>query len=122
MNYLRQIIAEYEPSKARAALYYVSRYVKQAEYFDKYKKDIFDDVEESAPTEETWKLSVRMIEAIEEEEDAKVADLPDQRASELLDGLIALEDELVPELSEIDAGNADNFIERMEKPFPKSSH
>ncbi|EJL51627.1 hypothetical protein PMI09_04417 [Rhizobium sp. CF122] len=119
MRHVRDMISNISQPDARSAIYYVSRYVKQAEYFEKYKKDVFEEVYESAPSEDIWSLAVAMISAIESEEGAKIAELSDQRNLELLEELLAIEDELVPEPSSREAGDAEEFIKRMETPAPK---
>ena len=51
MTKLEDVIQNYEISDVRAAFYYLSRYLKQADYFEEYEKDFFEDDYRSAPTE-----------------------------------------------------------------------
>ena len=49
MKDIRAIIATASISDARDALYYVSRYLKQAPSFSEYEKDIYEDGDNSQP-------------------------------------------------------------------------
>jgi hypothetical protein len=64
INYA-DLIIDVKTEDARSALYYVSRYVKQAKYFEKYGKDIFEDIERSAPSDNVKILAKKIINAIE---------------------------------------------------------
>lgn len=43
MKELIALIDGIDVGDARAAFYYLSRYLKQAEYYDRYEKDFFED-------------------------------------------------------------------------------
>jgi len=51
MKNIEDIVQGHDITDVRAAFYYLSRYLKQADYFDEYKKDFFEDDYQSAPSE-----------------------------------------------------------------------
>ena len=53
---------------ARSCLYYTARYIKQAENFDRYEKDIFEDEEHNLPSALVHEMTLQLIKAIEEKE------------------------------------------------------
>jgi hypothetical protein len=97
---IRKFIEGVEVADARSAIYYVSRYVKQAASFDEYGKNIFEDEERSAPSEAVCRLALNIIKAIEAHEGVKIAGLKDDRTVELLDFLTLCERDLGSQFSD----------------------
>ena len=120
MSTLRAYLDVVGEESARAALYYVSRYVKQASYFDEYGKDIFEDEARSAPSDETKDLARRMIVALEEREGISASEFTDQQVITILDEITALEDELGPAASDEEMARAERFGEAIQTPPPRT--
>jgi hypothetical protein len=56
------------------ALYYASRYIKQANHLSKYEKDIFDDDEKSAPSPDVKRLTWEIVGWVEAKEGLRAGD------------------------------------------------
>ena len=116
MEYVAKIIEKLVPEDARSVLYYVSRYVKQARYFDIYNKDVFKDTDGNSPS-----LLVRaqvdlVIAAIEKAEGCKAAEIGPARVSLLLFDLTQLEKSLGNSFSDEELSAATAFLENLEVP------
>ena len=61
MKTLYHLVSTLNASDARSAMYYLSRYLKQAAKFEKYGKDIFEDDKRSAPSDSIRNLTLAMI-------------------------------------------------------------
>ncbi|MDP2313781.1 MAG: hypothetical protein Q8P41_12810 [Pseudomonadota bacterium] len=122
---IRAVVAGFPIAVARAALYYASRYFKQASYFEKYDKDIFeDDGLYSDPSEDVRQLALRVIQCIESAEGRRATELDDETALRLLDDIIEVEQELDPEADEETRARALESMRSMEAPsvrVPKRS-
>lgn len=66
MKQIFDIIQENSIPDIRSSFYYLGRYLKQADSFEEYQKDIFEDDEKSRPSELVKALTLRLIEAIEQ--------------------------------------------------------
>jgi undecaprenyl pyrophosphate synthase len=119
MSILAPYIVGIDDHIARAALYYLGRYVKQAEYFEEYGKDIFEDEERSAPNEEVKNLARSMIIALEDREGALASKFSDGVAIRILDEITALEEDLGPEMSDEEAVKAEGFLNALQAPPAK---
>lgn len=106
---IHKLIEGFEAADARSALYYVSRYIKQAESFDEYKKDIFEDERQSAPSQAVRSLAVIIIKAIEAHEGSKAADVAFDRIVELLDHISSVERNLGFEFTDAELASAEEF-------------
>ncbi|WET03849.1 hypothetical protein [Flavobacterium sp. YJ01] len=78
MENLEDIIKELSIPDTRSSFYYLGRYLKQAEYFADYEKDIFVDEEESAPNEIVKSTTLKMINFIEKEANKKASEFTDE--------------------------------------------
>ncbi|HCO54424.1 MAG TPA: hypothetical protein DIT93_05340 [Pelagibacterium sp.] len=85
---------------ARSCLYYTARYIKQAENFDRYEKDIFEDEEHNLPSALVHEMTLQLIKAIEEKEGTSAAQFDDETVIRLLDEITSIEASLSPELSD----------------------
>jgi hypothetical protein len=97
---IAQILEPLSPEDARSVLYYIARYIKQAESFDDYEKDIFEDEQHNAPSGLVREMTRRLIEAIEARENMRAQEFNDKTVIRLLDEITSLETRLSPELSE----------------------
>lgn len=101
---------------ARSALYYLGRYVKQAEYFQAYGKDIFDEEERSAPTEQVKQITLRLIMIIEKRENVSMAHLGTEAVTRILTEITTIEESLGFEASPDDLERAEKFFSSMKIP------
>lgn len=116
MSNLQSYIDAVDETTARAALYYLGRYVKQAGYFDKYGKDIFEDEVRSAPSEEVMDVARKMMAALEDREGCPASEFDDALVLELLREITALEDELGPEIGVDELAHVNEFVSRLQTP------
>ncbi|MGS0544018.1 hypothetical protein HXW87_07725 [Pseudomonas sp. Y5-11] len=120
MKDIRAIIATASISDARDALYYVSRYLKQAPSFSEYEKDIYEDGDNSQPSDEVRELTRALILFIESVAQKHAEDFDDETYMEWFDQIATIEKELEPEPSEEEIIRATDFIEKMLIPTIKT--
>ncbi|KGT88610.1 hypothetical protein [Enterobacter cancerogenus] len=113
MKNLENMIEGFEISDVRAAFYYLSRYLKQADYIHEYQKDFFEDDFQSAPSETAKKLTFSLIEFIETSAGKKASDFSDQEYFLWMDAINKIESELDPEPSYKTRKSAENIIEEL---------
>jgi hypothetical protein len=116
---IRKVIAGVDTADARSALYYVSRYIKQAEYFKRYAKDIFEDEQRSSPNDTVRELANEIISRIQSNEGMKAEFFSYDRIVVLLEEISACESELGPNFSEAELAAAAEFAARMGDPEVK---
>ena len=92
-----ELINGVETSDARAAFYYLGRYLKQAENYWRYEKDFFEDDYQSKPSEVAKDLTFSLIDFIEEYEGRKADDFTDEQYIFWVDKLNEVESNLDPE-------------------------
>lgn len=110
MKNLEDLIKGFEISDVRAAFYYLSRYLKQADYFEEYQKDFFDDDYHSVPSDIAKNLTFSLINFIEEKSGKNAAEFNDKEYIQWMDEINSIESKLDPEPS-IDVKNsADKVI------------
>lgn len=97
---ISQILESLSSEDARSSLYYTARYIKQAESFDRYEKDIFEDEQHNAPSELVRESTLRLIEAIETSEGVHAEQFDDEAVVRLLDVITSLEASLSSDLSD----------------------
>jgi len=100
METLKNSLNAYDRFEKRSALYYLTRYIKQAKIFNKYKKDIFIDGLESYHSEKVQNLTLEMIDIIEDVAKKKAIDFTDKEFNYWMDTIAELEDNIDIELSE----------------------
>ncbi|MNU59758.1 hypothetical protein D3C71_489330 [compost metagenome] len=120
MTFLHSFIEGIDEPSARASLYYVSRYVKQAGYFEEYKKDVFEDEYRSIPSEAVKDLARRMIAALEEREGVPATSFSAETVLQILREITALEAELGPEPTERHSARVESFLQALEAGSRKS--
>ncbi|WP_187505877.1 hypothetical protein [Pantoea agglomerans] len=113
MKILENVIEGFEISDIRAAFYYLSRYLKQAEAINEYKKDFFEDDFQSAPSETAKKLTFSLIECIESNADKKASEFSNQEYLYWMDNINKIESELDPEPSLKTRRSAENIIKEL---------
>lgn len=94
------IIAELSPEDGRACLYYVARYVKMANKFFEYEKDVFEDDGHNVPTAKIRELTYRVVKEIEAELGLQAEEFNDDTVIQLLDRITDLETNLSSDLSD----------------------
>lgn len=111
MNSIQEHIAALSTSDARSALYYLSRYLKQAAYFKDYRKDIFEDTQRSAPSEAVRQSTCEMMKFIEEREEMPAAQFDDSTYAKWANLVRKTENGLDPELTDSDLARAKLFLD-----------
>lgn len=112
---LEKITQDFDSADVRSALYYVSRYVKQASSFKIYSKNIFDDPQGSEPSEAVIDLSNNIIYELSN----KYGDLEEisrEKTLFILDQISEFETELTSEASEDELRRAEEFVRSLENP------
>jgi hypothetical protein len=103
----------------RSALYYLSRFIKQADTFEDYKKDIFVDGLESIPGEKVISKTYEMIDFIEKAAGKKASQFNDEEFYFWMDKIAEIEDNIDTEPSEEQIQKA--IIELNKFDIPKSN-
>jgi hypothetical protein len=88
---IRPIIAGAPVNEARAALYYASRYVKQAGSFEQYDKDIFEEDDRSAPNDAVRALTLAVIQFIEKFEELPAAQFSFETVGRILNHIVTVD-------------------------------
>jgi len=113
MNKLESIILGFDIADVRAAFYYLSRYLKQADFIDEYEKDFFVDDFQSAPSEIAKELTFSLIEFIENKSEKKASEFSTQEYIDWMDEINKIESELDPEPSNEIRKSAELTIEEL---------
>jgi hypothetical protein len=119
MEILNDFLAPLIKSDARSALYYLSRFLKQAAFFKNYRKDIFEDDARSAPSAEVRSVTLEMIQMIETSEGIAAKDFDETTYSRWASLVRDLEKQLDPELTEDDLARVREFSSNLDLPSPK---
>ena len=119
MNELHKVLADSPTNVARAALYYASRYLKQASAFDRYQKDIFEDDQRSQPNDLVRSLTRQVIGHIESAAGMKAANFPDSVYAQWAAEIGRTERALNSNFSETNIRRAKELLESMETPLPR---
>ncbi|MFW2577994.1 hypothetical protein ACOL3B_03580 [Aliarcobacter butzleri] len=99
MNKLSDIIKGYNIVDVREAFYYLSRYLKMADYEDSYEKDFFEDDFRSIPSIEAQELTINLIKFIEKSTEKKAAEFTDTEYIQWMDEINEIESNLDPDVS-----------------------
>ncbi|MFP1683809.1 hypothetical protein ACLD0W_14955 [Alloalcanivorax sp. C16-1] len=113
MNNLEEIIKGFEIPDVRAAFYYLSRYLKQADYFEKYEKDFFEDDFQSAPSDIAKRLTLSLIEFIEKSTEKHASNFNDEEYIHWMDEINELESQLDPEPSQNVKNSAEQVMNEL---------
>lgn len=113
MKSIQNLVAGHEITDIRAAFYYLSRYLKQADYFTEYQKDFFEDDYQSAPSDVAKKLTFSLIKFIEEQAGKKASEFDDEEYIKWMDEINAVESNLDPEPSNMVKQAADQMIDEL---------
>jgi len=97
---IANIISDCSPEDARSCLYYASRYIKQAESYNEYSKDIFEDEERSAPSARVRDTTMQFIRAVEAREGSSAADFDDDTFMRIMKEIATIEADLPSDLSQ----------------------
>ncbi|TDQ06252.1 hypothetical protein [Pedobacter metabolipauper] len=94
MKTLESLLESYNIFEKRSALYYLGRYIKQAEIFENYEKNIFIDGAESNPDEKIKSLTLNMIEHIERAANKKASEFNEDEFYYWMDYIAEIEDNI----------------------------
>lgn len=101
---------------SRAALYYAARYMKQAEHFDLYKKDIFSDLGEGSFAEDVRELVSKVVGYFEAREGMSAREIKDERFIKVMAEIAQMERSLGGALTDEQVAISKNFIASMTFP------
>lgn len=113
MKNLEDLIKGFEISDVRIAFYYLSRYLKQADYFEEYQKDFFEDYYLSVPSDTAKNLTFSFINFIEEKSAKKASKFNDKEYIQWMDEINSIESQLDPEPSTDVKNSADKVIDEL---------
>lgn len=120
MKAIFEIIEKHELSEARSAFYYLSRYLKQAEHYDEYEKDLFVDDFYSAPSEIEKKLTLELIKVIEDASGKRASELTDKEYADWMNVINEIESSLDPAPSTSVIESAEATLANISSPKAKS--
>ncbi|WP_339880641.1 hypothetical protein [uncultured Algoriphagus sp.] len=116
MKDLKNITEGFPIADIRSSLYYLGRYIKQAETFENYEKDIFEDGINSEPSIEVKELTKSMIEFVEKKADKKASKFNDDEFHFWMSSIAEFEENIDPEISQSKIEDAMRQIELFELP------
>jgi hypothetical protein len=93
-------------AEKRSCLYYLGRYIKQADSFENYQKDIFEDDIESEPSEEVKNITLNLILVIENIAGKKASDFSEDEFIFWMNKIAEIEDNIDPQPSDEQIKNA----------------
>jgi hypothetical protein len=120
MKTLNDFLKHLNRSEARSALYYLSRFLKQAAYFRRYSKDIFEDTDRSGPSTDVRNVTLSIIEMIESTEGVAASEFDDATYTRWATQARRLEAQLDPELTESELARVRAFSSSLDLPGLKS--
>ena len=116
MKTIRDIISEISEVEARAAVYYASRYIKQAALLLESGKDVFSEDRRSAPSESIQAATLAIIAAIETKEKCAAEKFSDEQWKKWIDVLLKIEHSLECTDSDAARRNALAFVRTLRLP------
>lgn len=100
----------------RSVLYYVSRYIKQAESFERYGKDFLEDEFQSLPSNFVRRVSLALIKFIEDREGLPASQFNDEATVRILAEIAEAEASLVAPASDAEVRIAEEFYNGIIRP------
>lgn len=116
MTTIYDSIKDYEILEIRSAFYYLSRYLKQADHYNEYQKDLFIDDFYSAPSEKEKDLTLKIIDLIEKEAGRKASDFTEDEYNYWMGIIDDIESNLDPEPSQAVLDSAENVLSKIIDP------
>ena len=116
MEEILNLLDGFTIAEKRSSLYYLGRYLKQAESFIDYQKDIFEDDEESEPSEEVKNLTINLINVIEKITEKKASEFSDFEYLQWMERIAEIEDNLDPKPNEDQIKTAMKNLEGFDVP------
>lgn len=121
MEEIKKIIEGLSTLEIRSSFYYLGRYLKQADSFADYQKDIFVEDDRSAPSDLVKSITLELIEFIEMKADKNAADFTFEEYLAWIDIIDDIEINLDPLPDEDLVRKANSEIENFEKPDDEKS-
>lgn len=106
MEKIKNLLEGNTVADMRSALYYLGRYIKQADSFETYEKDIFEDSLESTPSEFVIQLTLKLIEAVESIANKKASKFNEEEFYFWMDKISEMEDKIDPSVSDAEIQKA----------------
>ncbi len=119
MKSIKHLLSDISVSDARSALYYLSRYLKQAAVYEEYQKDIFEDTARSSPAESIRTLTLSLIDFIEREQGMKASEFDDKTYALWSDHVTEVEEGLDPGATPEELERATTFVNAISMPATK---
>lgn len=116
METIKKILEDYNLFEKRSALYYLTRYIKQATVFKNYEKDIFVDDKNSSPSEIVKSITRNLIVVVEKTANKNAIEFDEKEFLFWMDTIADIEDKLDIEPDEIQVQNALKTLSNFETP------
>lgn len=122
MQNLEEFLLGFETSIKRSALYYLTRYIKQAAIFHEYQKDFFVDAHGSEPSDEIKALTINLIEVVEKNAEKGANDFSEEEFGYWMDAISDIEDRIDKEPTEQQISNALAELDKFSIPVNKEKN
>lgn len=116
MSRISHLISGMTTGDARSALYYLSRFLKQAAQYENYGKDVFEDEERSYPSENVRATTLRLIDYIVKIESIPASEFDDDTYARWAVEVEEVEGSLDPEASDSELERATEFVNSIDLP------
>lgn len=116
MKNVKDLFTGFSEEDARSVIYFAMRYIKQAEHFDKYSKDIFDDAPFTDVSKFVKDKTQECIDQIEKEYGISASEFGDDIVVEILDFMTGLESSLSSDLSQEEIDSASKIAASLTTP------
>jgi len=94
MTTIENLLNGFDIFEQRSALYYLGRYLKQADTLENYHKDIFLDGDDNIPNEGVVSLTFKLIELIEDTAKKKASEFTEEEYHFWMDKVSEIEDKI----------------------------
>src|SRR5689334_13291377 len=119
MKTINHLLSGTSISDSRSALYYLSRYLKQAKHYEEYQKDIFEDTKRGYPSESVRALTSSLIEFIEQQQGMRAAQFDRDTYLAWADHVSEVESALDPDATPAELERATKFVNAISMPATK---
>ncbi len=119
MQAIEELLKEFDAATQRAALYYLTRHIKQAAIFNEYQKNIFMEASDSEPSKEVKELTLTLIEVVEKTAGKKANEFSRVEFETWMDNIADIEDTIDDEPEAQQVHKAISELEKFSIPSQK---